>query len=95
LKKITWDQQKNKWLVAECNLNFEEVLKYLESNKRRVFIKHPTRHNQNLLILIIDNYTHVVPFVENIDHIFLKTIIPSRKYHKKYFSFLSQNDPEK
>ena len=40
--------------------------------------------NQKIFVLEIDNYVYLVPFVENEDEIFLKTIIPSRKFTKKY-----------
>jgi hypothetical protein len=36
------------------------------------------------MIVSIQNYTYYVPFVMNEEEIFLKNIIPSRKYHKKY-----------
>jgi len=33
----------------------------------------------------INNYVYLVPYVENEEEIFLKTIIPSRKFTKIYF----------
>jgi len=40
--------------------------------------------NQKLFILSIRQYTYYIPFVEDEQKIFLKNIIPSRKYHKTY-----------
>jgi len=40
--------------------------------------------NQKLFIISINDYTYYVPFVEDDVKIFLKNIIPSRKYHKIY-----------
>ncbi len=40
--------------------------------------------NQKLLIVTIRNYTYCVPFLEDEIKVFLKNIIPSRKYHKIY-----------
>ena len=40
--------------------------------------------NQRIFILRFKDYIFLVPFVENEDEIFLKTIIPSRKATKKY-----------
>jgi len=40
--------------------------------------------NQKLFILLIKDYTYYVPFVEDKEKLFLKNIIPSRKYHKIY-----------
>jgi hypothetical protein len=34
--------------------------------------------------LEINDYVYYVPFIEDNEKIFLKTIIPSRKYTKKY-----------
>ena len=39
---------------------------------------------QEILILKKENYTYYVPFLQNNDEIILKTIVPSRKYNKKY-----------
>jgi len=36
------------------------------------------------LVVEINNYAYLVPFVETDEEIFLKTIIPSRKATKKY-----------
>ena len=46
-------------------------------------LKHPTRENQWIFIVEIDEYTWVVPFVLEEDGrgIFLKTAFPSRKFH--------------
>jgi hypothetical protein len=40
--------------------------------------------NQKLFIVEIRNYVYYVPFIENENSIFLKNIIPSRKYQKQY-----------
>ncbi len=40
--------------------------------------------NQKLFIVQIRDYIYYVPFVENNEMIFLKNIVPSRKYQKKY-----------
>lgn len=40
--------------------------------------------SQRIFVLEIDGYVYLVPFVENETEIFLKTIIPSGKFTKKY-----------
>ncbi len=40
--------------------------------------------NQKLFVININNYVYLVPFVEDEEKVFLKTIIPSRKATKKY-----------
>ncbi len=42
--------------------------------------------NQKLFIIDIHDYTYYVPFVEDEEKVFLKNVIPSRKYHKLYRS---------
>lgn len=37
-----------------------------------------------MLIVELNKYVYVIPFVETKDEIFLKTIYPSRKHKKKY-----------
>lgn len=34
----------------------------------------------------VANYAYLVPFVEEVDHFFLKTIIPSRKATRDYLT---------
>lgn len=50
-------------------------------------IEHPNKArypHQKVLIVSIDSYVHLVPFVEEGDHFFLKTVIPSRKATRDY-----------
>jgi hypothetical protein len=50
-------------------------------------ISHPNAigyPNQKIFVIAIDNYAYLVPYVENDDEIFLKTVIPSRKFIKLY-----------
>ncbi|MFT5974986.1 MAG: hypothetical protein ACI9YO_001158 [Gammaproteobacteria bacterium] len=39
---------------------------------------------QKIPVVLVEGYAYLVPFVENKDQIFLKTIIPSRKATKHY-----------
>jgi len=40
--------------------------------------------HQKIFIVAINDYVYIVPFVEDEDVLFLKTIVPSRKMTKKY-----------
>lgn len=54
----------------------------IESGKLLGTMAHPNplRYpRQRIMVLQIDDYAFLVPFVDDEDHIFLKTIIPSRK----------------
>ncbi len=37
------------------------------------------------MVIGINNYAYLVPYIEDEEEIFLKTIIPSRKATEKYF----------
>lgn len=50
-------------------------------------IDHPNQEKyfgQRMMVFNINNYIYLVPYIENVDEIFLKTIIPSRKATKNY-----------
>ena len=41
---------------------------------------NPTKYRrQKIMVVAVAGYAYLVPFVEEEDHLFLKTIIPSRK----------------
>lgn len=44
-----------------------------------------TTPGQRIMVIGIANYAYLVPYVENDEELFLKTIIPSRKATQKYF----------
>ncbi len=49
--------------------------------------EHPNQDRypgQRILVVVVEDYAYLVPFVESEEEIFLKTIIPSRKTTKQY-----------
>lgn len=38
------------------------------------------------MVVVIDDYAYLVPYVEEEDHLFLKTIIPSRKATRDFIA---------
>jgi len=49
--------------------------------------EHPNQERypgQRILVVVVEGYAYLVPFVESKEEIFLKTIIPSRKAMKQY-----------
>ena len=40
--------------------------------------------NQRMLIVAVEQYAYLVPFVEEADYYFLKTVIPNRKATRNY-----------
>jgi len=50
-------------------------------------VEHPNQNRypgQKIATIVIDDYAYLVPYVQESDEIFLKTIIPSRKATNKY-----------
>jgi hypothetical protein len=89
IKPYEWNEEKNKLLKVTRNVSFEDVILSLENGQLLDVIPHFNQEkypNQKLFILIILEYTYYVPFVEDEEKVFLKNVIPSRKYHKLYRS---------
>jgi len=74
-------------LRAERGLTFEAVVVAIESGGLLDILRHPNPAKyprQRILVVELNGYVHLVPFVEERDHFFLKTIIPSRKATRDY-----------
>lgn len=87
MNRFAWNSEKNSQLINERGISFERVIYHIERNDILDVIEHPNASkypNQKMFIVKIEQYAYLVPFVENNDQIFLKTIIPSRKATKKY-----------
>lgn len=82
-----WDKEKNKLLISSRGVSFEHVVAIIESGAVLDILDHPNQEkysHQQMYVVEINNYTYLVPFVANKNKVFLKTIIPCRKAHKKY-----------
>ena len=92
---FNWNNDKNELLKKERRISFEEVVWSIEHGLLLDVIEHRNKEkykNQKIFILKMHDYVWQVPFVENEDEIFLKTIIPSRKATKKYLNQGETND---
>lgn len=86
MKYFDWDDEKNEQLIKNRGISFEEVLIAIESGYLLDVIEHSNKAkypNQRIFIVRIEDYAYLVPFVEDKEKIFLKTIIPSRKATKR------------
>ena len=73
--------------MCERGISFEDVLFALQSGRLLDDLLHPNNFkypNQRMFVVEVDDYAWLVPYVENDDEIFLKSIIPSRKATKHY-----------
>lgn len=84
-----WDAIKNLKLKQERGVSFEDVVVALGNNKLLETLEHPNSDkypNQRIFVLDIRGYAYYVPYVEEKERIFFKTIFPNRKATKKYLS---------
>lgn len=79
-KEIRWSQLKSRRLKRTRGVSFKEIIKAKLLDIR----DHPKRSDQQVLIYDYKGYVWAVPFVIDEKSIFLKTLYPSRKYHKLY-----------
>ncbi len=87
IKKIEWNKEKNEQLRKSRQVCFEDVENAINDDRVLDIVLHHNQKkypNQKILVVKINNYIHYVPFVENDEIYFLKSIIPSRKHHRKY-----------
>jgi uncharacterized DUF497 family protein len=90
--KFEWDPEKNERLKRERDSSFEKIIFHLSQGDVWKIADHPDQENypgQKIYFVIVEDYIYLVPHVVEKDHIFLKTIIPSRKATKMY-----QNEQE-
>ena len=87
MKYFDWNEKKNEKLKEERNISFEIIVSQIELGHLLDIVENPNKvkyKNQKILIVEYEEYAYLVPFVEDEDKIFLKTIIPSRKATKNY-----------
>ncbi len=94
MKPFRWNADKNKTLTFERGISFESIVVAIESGGLLDILAHPNQSKyprQRVLVVSCDNYAYLVPFVEEDDYFFLKTVIPSRKATRDY---LNQGEPD-
>lgn len=87
MKPFDWDLQKNALLKIDRLVCFEDVLTAIDEGNMLDNTAHhnPVKYkNQRIFVVQILGYVYLVPYVEDEQKIFLKTIIPSRKATRKY-----------
>ena len=86
-KTFEWDREKNQKLFRERGISFDAIVACIEAGN--VVAVAPGRgkfKHQKQIIVAMNQYMYIVPFVEEKERIFLKTIIPSRTLTKKYLA---------
>jgi uncharacterized DUF497 family protein len=84
---IEWSLEKNAELKERHGFGFERVLVALSEGQLLDNRTHPNTErygHQRQLVVEIEAYAWIVPFVQHGETIFLKTMFPSRKATKRY-----------
>ena len=87
MKAFAWNSEKNEQLISERDISFEDIVVGIHMGNEVDIYDHPNQDRypgQRISVVIVEDYAFLVPFVENDDEVFLKTIIPSRKATKQY-----------
>ena len=88
-KPFRWDRDKNEQLVQERGISFERITVAVENGDLLQVVQHPNTAKyprQKIMIVGMDGYAYLIPFIEEADYLFLKTIIPSRKATRDFIS---------
>ena len=91
MKKLHWSSVKNNLLnknTARGQINFNDCKQAIREGRVLDDIPNPSSKypHQRLLILDINDYAYVVPYVETAKEIYLKTVFPSRKHTATYLA---------
>ena len=93
MKPFRWNPEKNESLQSARGISFERIVVAVESDGLLDIVEHPNKTkypHQKVMVVSVNNYVYLVPFVEEDDYFFLKTVIPSRKATRDY---LNQGEP--
>lgn len=93
MKTYRWSEAKSRLLRGERGIGFEDVVVAIEAGHLLDVLNHrnPAKYpRQSVLVVELNRYVYLVPYVEDAESYFLKTIIPSRKATRDY---LIKRDP--
>lgn len=93
MKPFRWNHDKNEVLKAERSISFEKIVLAIEADGLLDVLGHPNSEkypNQSVFVVALGGYVYLMPYVEEPDYYFLKTVIPSRKATRDY---LLRNNP--
>ncbi len=85
MKLMVWSEEKNTWLKNQRGISFEDVVDAVNTGGLIADIKHPNEakySHQYIMVIRLQGYVYIVPYVEDAEKRFLKTAYPSRKAKK-------------
>jgi len=89
MKPFRWSPDKNETVKTERGVSFESIVVAIEAGGLLDILAHPNQAKypkQRVLVVACDSYAYLVPFVEEENFFFLKTIIPSSKATRDYLN---------
>ena len=95
--RFEWNPNKNKLLKRERNISFERIVFHLSQGDVWQKADHPNQEKypgQKIYFVIVEGYIYIVPYVEENDFLFLKTIIPSRNTTRDYIKHKLDGDED-
>ena len=95
VKPFRWSSEKNELLAAQRGITFEQIVVAIQGGGLLDVYRHPNRDryaHQRVLVVRCDNYVYLVAYVEDTDHLFLKTAIPSRKATRDYLGTAHEDE---
>ncbi len=87
MKNINWNTEKSVALKMSRGICFEDIVFFIERGEILDDYLHPNQKSypgQRIMVIGVAGYAYLVPYVENEEELFLKTIIPSRKATQQY-----------
>ena len=95
MKYFDWDDAKNVRLRTARGIGFEDIVFHIERGDLLDILEHPNPDRyagQRIFVVRREGYVYLVPFVEDEQTVFLKTIIPSRKATRQYLGEESDDE---
>lgn len=92
---IVWDDGKNEWLKQTRGISFEVARTKLFEGKILATYDHVNQRKysgQQIVVIDVEGYAYMIPFMETSSELLLKTIIPSRKATAKYMKEMKTDE---
>lgn len=87
VKYFSWSLEKNRHIQETRGISFEEIVFHVDRGDLLDVLEHPNQKRysgQRIMVVNVEGYAYLVPFVEDENEVFLKTIILSRKATRDY-----------
>ncbi len=75
--------EKNEILFEKRGVTFYQIIESIAEKGILLNVYHPNKSkypNQQMFVVDLDNYTYCVPYIQEGNKYFLKTIYPNRKF---------------